>query len=71
MSSLAEIEEAIDRLPAGQAEKLAAWFERRRAGQSKPSTAPREPDFSHRARKIWGDKPAGKLLSELVSDSRG
>lgn len=71
MSTLAEIEEAIVRLPAGQVDKLAAWLDRRRADRSKTSTAPREPDFSARARKIWGERPIGKALSELVSESRG
>jgi hypothetical protein len=70
MSTLAEIEEAIVRLPAGQVDKLAAWLERRRSSRSQTSVTPREPDFSARARKIWGEKPAGKPLSELVSDSR-
>ncbi len=70
MSTLAEIEEAIVRLPAGQVDKLAAWLERRRGTRSHTSVTPREPDFSARARKIWGERPAGKPLSELVSDSR-
>jgi antitoxin (DNA-binding transcriptional repressor) of toxin-antitoxin stability system len=29
------------------------------------------PDFVARARKIWGEKPKGKPLSEILSDSRG
>lgn len=29
-----------------------------------------EPDFLARARRIWGEAPAGKPLSELVSESR-
>ena len=33
MSTLAEIEEAIEMLPAGQVEKLAAWLEKRRTPQ--------------------------------------
>lgn len=71
MSTLVEIEEAIVRLPAGQVDKLAAWLERRRAERDKPATPPPDPDFSARARQIWGDQPTGKLLSELVSESRG
>ena len=33
MSTLAEIEEAIETLPAVQVDKLAAWLERRRTQQ--------------------------------------
>lgn len=29
-----------------------------------------EPDFVERAKRIWGEVPHGKPLSELVSDSR-
>ena len=70
MSTLAKIEEAIVRLPAGQVDKLAAWLEHRRSNCSQTLDMPQEPDFSARARKIWGERPAGKPLSELVSDSR-
>ena len=71
MSTLAEIEEAIDRLPEGQVDQLAAWLEeRRRTDHKRPVASPREPDFLSRARKIWGDNPAGKTLSEIVSESR-
>ena len=70
MSTLAEIEEAIVRLPARQVDQLAAWLERRRAKRNEISTAPLEPDFSARAREIWGDRPSGNLASELVSESR-
>ncbi len=31
----------------------------------------RQPDFLERARKIWGEQPSGKPLSELVSEARG
>lgn len=71
MSTLAEIEEAIVRLPAGQVDKLAAWLDRRRAERSMVVAATREPDFVSRARRVWGDRPLGKSLSELVSESRG
>ena len=30
-----------------------------------------QPDFLARAKKIWGERPAGKPLSELVSEARG
>jgi antitoxin (DNA-binding transcriptional repressor) of toxin-antitoxin stability system len=29
------------------------------------------PDFLARAKSIWGEQPAGKPLSELVSEARG
>jgi hypothetical protein len=29
-----------------------------------------EPDFLARAKRIWGETPAGKSLSEVVSESR-
>ena len=31
----------------------------------------RQPDFLARAKEIWGEQPAGKPLSELVSEARG
>ncbi|MDQ6630757.1 MAG: type II toxin-antitoxin system prevent-host-death family antitoxin [Verrucomicrobiota bacterium] len=30
-----------------------------------------QPDFLGRAKKIWGEQPRGKPLSELVSQARG
>jgi len=70
MSTLAEIEEAIVRLPEGQVDKLAAWLEQRRANRGTTSAASHEPDFSARARKIWGAQPSGTPLSQLVTESR-
>lgn len=35
-----------------------------------PKSRRPEPDFVARARRIWGEAPPGKPLSELVSDSR-
>ena len=29
------------------------------------------PDFLARAKKVWGEQPPGRPLSELVSDARG
>jgi len=71
MSTLAEIEEAIVRLPEGQVDKLAAWLEQRRAKRDKTSVVSHEPDFSARARKIWGARPSGTPLSQLVTENRG
>ena len=36
MSSIAEIEHAIEKLPAAQVEELAGWFERFRAKRATP-----------------------------------
>ena len=69
MSTLREIEAAIERLPAVQLDELAFWLEQRRA--RKPTTSVSEPDFLGRAKAIWGDKPAGEPLSVLVSQARG
>lgn len=35
-----------------------------------PRAKPAEPDFVARARRIWGETPAGKPLSELTSEGR-
>ena len=31
----------------------------------------RQPDFLAQAKKVWGEQPPGKPLSELVSEARG
>ena len=36
-----------------------------------PRAKPAEPDFLARAKRIWGERPAGTPLSEIVSASRG
>jgi hypothetical protein len=69
MSTLAEIEKAIEHLPAPQLDELAVWLEQRRMGRVVAASAA-EPDFLARAKAVWGEKPAGKPLSELVSESR-
>ena len=69
MSTLREIEAAIERLPAAQVDELAFWLEQRQA--RKPTTSVSEPDFLACAKAIWGDKPAGEPLSALVSQARG
>lgn len=70
MSTLVEIEEAINRLPDLDVDQLAEWLERRRARKSSRHASALEPQFVERARQIWGDRPAGVALSELVSRSR-
>ena len=69
MSTLAEIEEAIETLPPPQLEELAVWLEQRRLRKAAAAAAV-EPDFLARAKAIWGEQPAGKPLSALVSESR-
>jgi hypothetical protein len=69
MSTLAEIEAAIEHLPVPQMEELALWLEQRRA--RKPTILASEPDFVARAKAVWGDTPAGEPLSALVSEARG
>jgi len=68
MSTLAEIEEAIVRLPSPQVEELEEWLERRRFKTSAVEVP--EPDFLARAKAVWGDHPVGKPLSELVAEGR-
>ena len=68
MSTLSEIEAAIERLPASQVDQLALWLEQRRA--RKPATCVSEQDFLARAKAIWGETPAGAPLSKLVSEAR-
>lgn len=70
MSTLAEIEEAIEHLPAPQQAELAAWLEQRR-GKVQAKVSQSEPDFLARAKSVWGEKPQGRPLSEIVSESRG
>lgn len=36
-----------------------------------PATPAPQPDFLARAKAIWGDAPVGKLLSAVISESRG
>lgn len=69
MSTLAEIEEAIEHLPASQVEELAAWLEQRRPSKAVAASV-MEPDFLSRAKAIWGEAPAGKQLSALVAEAR-
>jgi len=69
MSTLVEIEEALDRLPDLDVDQLAEWLERRRVRKSSRLVSALEPQFLERARQIWGDRPAGVALSKLVSRS--
>ena len=69
MSTLAEIEEAIEHLPPPELDELVVWLEQRRLHKAHTVSAA-EPDFLARAKAVWGEKPAGKPLSECVSESR-
>jgi hypothetical protein len=69
MSTLAEIEAAIEKLPASQLQQLVTWLNKRWL-DPELSTLVTEPDFLARARKIWGENPGGTPLSELVSEAR-
>jgi hypothetical protein len=69
MSTLNEIEAAIQQLPASQVDELALWLEQHRARKSTASVS--EPDFLGRAKAIWGATPTGQPLSALVSQARG
>jgi hypothetical protein len=70
MSTLAEIEAAIEHLPPPQVEKLAVWLEQRRL-RTAMAASTTEPDFLARAKAVWGEKPPGKPLSQLVAEARG
>ena len=70
MSTLVEIEEAFNRLPDLDVDQLAEWLGMRQARKSSRHVSAPEPQFLERARQIWGDRPAGVALSELVSRSR-
>jgi hypothetical protein len=69
MSTLTEIESAIGHLPPPEVEELAVWLEQRRLRKTTTAITA-EPDFLARAKAIWGEQPAGKPLSALVSESR-
>ncbi len=36
-----------------------------------PAKAAQQPDFVARAKAVWGERPQGKPLSELVAEARG
>ena len=69
MSTLAEVEAAIEDLPTQEFEELALWLERRclQAALMAPAAGP---DFLTRAKAVWGEMPSGKPLSELVLETR-
>jgi hypothetical protein len=70
MSTLIEIEHAIERLPDWDVDQLVAWLEMRRVKNTVHLGSTHDPDFLHRARQVWGEHPSGAKLSELVSSNR-
>jgi hypothetical protein len=78
MSTLAEIEAAVETLPESQkrellvfvAEKLLDTTKVKSAHEPhKPEVGPR--DFLSRSKAIWGEAPDGQPLSAIVSEGRG
>jgi hypothetical protein len=64
MSTLIEIEEAIEQLPPVKFHELRLWIERRsKASQVAASPLPTKPDFLARQRAIFG----GRLLPDSQS----
>jgi hypothetical protein len=70
MSTLIEIEHAIERLPDWDVDQLVAWLEMRRVKKTAHPVPTHDPDFLKRARQVWGEQPSGEKLSELVSSNR-
>jgi hypothetical protein len=70
MSTLVEIEHAIERLPDWDVDQLVAWLEVRRVKKTAHLSLIHDPDFLMRARQVWGERPSGAKLSELVSSNR-
>ena len=79
--SAQEIIEEIKHLPANERAEVTkfvvesddSWVpESFKRGMAEAAViSSKQPDFLARAKKIWGEKPDGKPLSELVSDARG
>ena len=70
MSTLVDIENAIERLPDWDVEQLMGWLEMRRVKKSRDTETTNDPNFLERAKRVWGDRPTGARLSDLVSSSR-
>ena len=60
MSTLAEIEEAIESLPAPQVEELAAWLNERRSAQGSGTV-------SNAARKMEGPRSVRDFIGQFAS----
>ena len=60
MSTLSEIEAAIERLPASQLDQLALWIEQHRA--RKPATSAPEPDFVGLGKGDLGSNACGRTI---------
>jgi hypothetical protein len=65
--SAQEIIEEIKHLPAAERAQVTKFVVESNHSKAENRIAPtKQPDFLARAKKIWGDKPAGKPLSELA-----
>lgn len=77
MSTLVEIEQAAAKLTPVELRELTQFLLRRlEPSQQRPSGPARDsggkaPDFLARAKAVWGECPAGKPLSAVVSEGRG
>jgi hypothetical protein len=65
MSTITEIESAIEQLPAQQVDELAAWLDRHRAARSAPSQLE---NWLARAR---GAAKPGATTAQIMSLTRG
>ena len=65
MSSIAEIEEAIERLPAPQVAELAEWLDALRARRAAP------PTVEHWLQSARGVAIPGETTSKLMALTRG
>jgi len=65
MSTITEIESAIERLPAQQVEELAAWLEKHRASRTNPA------QLDAWLASAKGAAKPGATTSQLMSLTRG
>ena len=65
MSSITEIENAIEKLPAGQVEELASWLEELRIKRGTPSAV------EGWLKKARGAAAAGTTTAEVMRQTRG
>ena len=66
--------EKVKHLDETRARQLLTWLqgkERAAASTLPMANAITQPDFLMRAKTVWGERPAGKPLSEHVAEARG
>jgi len=74
MSAVEIAIEKVKRLDEPRARKLLAWLQQDESLANSgrpPKNSAAQPDFLSRAKAIWGEQPAGKLLSQLIEEARG